>query len=154
MHALKFAVGLQGTQKFHPIVKYKHCQISRGARASYSELLSTISTKNFRRLTVTVSEFWGKVNLTNSLVSDCDYVYTVICLCMLPSFTKYRLFLVVILITQLFPSFDFRNRQIFLFQPSLRMINYGPKSISHIKSERGACTIFNSGTRNFPVVWR
>ena len=33
-HALRFAVGLHGTQKFNPIVKYKHYQISSGARAS------------------------------------------------------------------------------------------------------------------------
>ena len=33
-HALRFAVGLQGTQKFHPIVKFKHYQISSGALAS------------------------------------------------------------------------------------------------------------------------
>ena len=33
-HALRFAVGLHGTQKFHPIVKYKHYQISSGTRAS------------------------------------------------------------------------------------------------------------------------
>ena len=33
-HALGFAVGLHGTQKFNPIVKYKHYQISSGARAS------------------------------------------------------------------------------------------------------------------------
>ena len=26
-HAFKFAVGLHDTQKFHPIVKYKHYQI-------------------------------------------------------------------------------------------------------------------------------
>ena len=34
-HALRFAVGLHGTQKFHPIVKKKHCQISSEARASH-----------------------------------------------------------------------------------------------------------------------
>ena len=33
-HALKFAIGVHGAQKFHPIVKYKHYQISSGARAS------------------------------------------------------------------------------------------------------------------------
>ena len=33
-HALRFAVGLHGTQKLHPIVKYEHYQISSGARAS------------------------------------------------------------------------------------------------------------------------
>ena len=33
-HALRFAVGLHGTQKYHPIVKYTHYQISSGARAS------------------------------------------------------------------------------------------------------------------------
>ena len=32
-HALRFAVGLQGTQSFHPIDKYRHYQISSGARA-------------------------------------------------------------------------------------------------------------------------
>ena len=31
-HVFKFVVGLHGTQKFHPIVKYE--QISSGARAS------------------------------------------------------------------------------------------------------------------------
>ena len=30
-HALRFAGGLDGTQKFNPIVKYKHYQISSGA---------------------------------------------------------------------------------------------------------------------------
>ena len=39
-HALRFAVGLHGTQKFHPIVKYKHYQILSGARASL------VSTQN------------------------------------------------------------------------------------------------------------
>ena len=33
-HALRFAIGLHGAWKFHPIVKYKHYQISSGARAS------------------------------------------------------------------------------------------------------------------------
>ena len=33
-HALRFAIGLHGAQKFNPIVKYKHYQISSGARAS------------------------------------------------------------------------------------------------------------------------
>ena len=33
-HALRFAIGLHGAEKFHPIVKNKHYQISRGARAS------------------------------------------------------------------------------------------------------------------------
>ena len=33
-HALRFAVGLHGTQKFRSIVKYKHYQISSGAPAS------------------------------------------------------------------------------------------------------------------------
>ena len=33
-HALIFAIGLHGAQKFYPIVKYKHYQISSGARAS------------------------------------------------------------------------------------------------------------------------
>ena len=33
-HALRFAVGLHGTQKFHPIVKDRLYQISSGARAS------------------------------------------------------------------------------------------------------------------------
>ena len=33
-HAIRFEVGLQGTEKFHPIVKYEHYQISSGARAS------------------------------------------------------------------------------------------------------------------------
>ena len=37
-HALKFAVGLHGTQKFHSIVKYKHYQISSGARANLALL--------------------------------------------------------------------------------------------------------------------
>ena len=32
VHALKFAIGLcrHGTQKFHPVAKYKHYQISSG----------------------------------------------------------------------------------------------------------------------------
>ena len=34
VHALRFAVGLHGTQKSHPIIKYKHYQLSSGARAS------------------------------------------------------------------------------------------------------------------------
>ena len=42
-HALGFAIGrLHGTQKFHPIVIYKHYQISSGARASlmvYDQIL-------------------------------------------------------------------------------------------------------------------
>ena len=33
-HALKFAVGLPDTQKFQPIVKFIHYQISSGARTS------------------------------------------------------------------------------------------------------------------------
>ena len=33
-HALRFAIGLHGAKKFHPIVKYKHYQTSSGARAS------------------------------------------------------------------------------------------------------------------------
>ena len=33
-HALRFAIGLHGAKKFHPIVKNKHYQISSGARAS------------------------------------------------------------------------------------------------------------------------
>ena len=33
-HALRFAIGLHGTQKFHPIDKYNHYQISSGPRAS------------------------------------------------------------------------------------------------------------------------
>ena len=33
-HALRFAVGLHGAQKLHPIVTYKHYQISSGALAS------------------------------------------------------------------------------------------------------------------------
>ena len=33
-HAIRFVVGLRGTQKFHPIVKYEHYQIPSGARAS------------------------------------------------------------------------------------------------------------------------
>ena len=33
-HALRFAIGLHGAQKFDPIGKYKHYQISSGARAS------------------------------------------------------------------------------------------------------------------------
>ena len=33
-HAFRFAVSLQNTQKFHPIVKDRHYQISSGARAS------------------------------------------------------------------------------------------------------------------------
>ena len=33
-HALRFAIGLHGSQKFPPIVKCKHYQISSGARAS------------------------------------------------------------------------------------------------------------------------
>ena len=39
-HALRFSIGLHGTQKFHPVVKYKHYQISSGARASLQ--LSTV----------------------------------------------------------------------------------------------------------------
>ena len=33
-HALRFAIGLHGAEKFHPIVKNKHYHISSGARAS------------------------------------------------------------------------------------------------------------------------
>ena len=33
-HALRFAISQHGTQKFHPVVKYKHYQISSGTRAS------------------------------------------------------------------------------------------------------------------------
>ena len=33
-HAIRLGVGLHSTQKFHPIVNYKHYQISSGARAS------------------------------------------------------------------------------------------------------------------------
>ena len=33
-HDLRFAIGLHGTQKFHPVVKYKHYQISSEARVS------------------------------------------------------------------------------------------------------------------------
>ena len=32
-HALRFLIGPHGAKKFHPIVKYKHYQISSGARA-------------------------------------------------------------------------------------------------------------------------
>ena len=35
-HALRFAISQHGTQKFHPVVKYKHYQISSRARASLS----------------------------------------------------------------------------------------------------------------------
>ena len=35
-HVLRFATGLHGAQKFHPIVKYKHYQISSGARSSHA----------------------------------------------------------------------------------------------------------------------
>ena len=35
-HALRFAIGLHGAYKFHPIVKCKHYQFSSGARASLS----------------------------------------------------------------------------------------------------------------------
>ena len=31
-HEIKFVIGLHDTQKFHPIVKYEHYQISSGAR--------------------------------------------------------------------------------------------------------------------------
>ena len=34
VHALRFAIDLHGIQKFHPIDKYKHYQISSGVRAS------------------------------------------------------------------------------------------------------------------------
>ena len=44
-HALRVAVALHGTQKFHPIVKYKHYQISSEARAS---LYKTLYYNNFR----------------------------------------------------------------------------------------------------------
>ena len=33
-HAIRFAFDLHSTKKFHPIVKYKHYQISSGSRAS------------------------------------------------------------------------------------------------------------------------
>ena len=33
-HAFRFAIGPHGAWKIHPIVKYKHYQISSGARAS------------------------------------------------------------------------------------------------------------------------
>ena len=33
-HALRFAIGQHVAKKIHPIVKYKHYQISSGARAS------------------------------------------------------------------------------------------------------------------------
>ena len=33
-HGLRFVIGLHGAEKFHPIVKHKHYQISNGARAS------------------------------------------------------------------------------------------------------------------------
>ena len=36
-HALRFAIGLHGAKKFHPIVKYKHYQISSGARAGLAK---------------------------------------------------------------------------------------------------------------------
>ena len=36
-HALRFAIGLHGAEKFHPIVKNKHFHISSGARASLSD---------------------------------------------------------------------------------------------------------------------
>ena len=36
-NALRFAVGLHGTQKSYPIIKYKQYQISSGARASLSK---------------------------------------------------------------------------------------------------------------------
>ena len=37
-YALRFAVGPHGTQKFHPVVKYKHYEISSGARASLVQI--------------------------------------------------------------------------------------------------------------------
>ena len=37
-HALRFAIGLHGAYKFHPIVKNKHYHISNGARASLAGL--------------------------------------------------------------------------------------------------------------------
>ena len=40
-HALRVAIGLHGAKKFHPIVKYKHYQISSGARASLVERCSS-----------------------------------------------------------------------------------------------------------------
>ena len=48
-HALRFAIGLHGAKKFHPIVKNKHYQISSGARASLT--LSDVSyVKNDQEL--------------------------------------------------------------------------------------------------------
>ena len=49
-HALRFAIGLHGTQKFHPIVKYKHFQISTGAQTCLDNHNVYFLYKNFLKL--------------------------------------------------------------------------------------------------------
>ena len=39
-HALRFAIGLHGAKKFHPVAKYKHYQISSRARASLDSCMA------------------------------------------------------------------------------------------------------------------
>ena len=49
-HALRFVIGLHGTQKFHSIIKYKdyhHYQILIGARASLKFL--TVLSQEFQK---------------------------------------------------------------------------------------------------------
>ena len=43
VYAIRFVVGLHGTQKFHPIVKYEHDQISSGARACLVVIATSIN---------------------------------------------------------------------------------------------------------------
>ena len=47
-HALRFAIGLHGAYKCHPIVKNKHYQISSGARASLIKYI--LQTYNIKRI--------------------------------------------------------------------------------------------------------
>ena len=69
-HALRFAFGLHGTQKFHPVVKYKHYQISIGAQASLINMqpgsvmqwlgLRSISQKSWVRILVGPKQYFSE----------------------------------------------------------------------------------------------
>ena len=69
-HALRFAVGLHGTQKFHPIVKYKHYQISSGARASLACLGLRSPTRNSFSFRINIISFTYQRSTINRFFVD------------------------------------------------------------------------------------
>ena len=53
-HALEIAIGLHGAKKVHPIVKYKHYQISSGARGVSIRLVLVLPHR-CRQLTICIN---------------------------------------------------------------------------------------------------